>query len=160
MDYLICTVTRLHDRWLQMLKKQSTNAKQHFDVDYTDFVGYVSEKKRLIFIYKCICCGCFVVAYVSNIKQPSFPTPFYSVLVSISVFMALSTVFHSINSPDNSPLSHPVLPVLFLPYWSFIIIIIGHLWRPISWEPWALTKQISTIWYISLRKSPSALIQS
>ena len=31
---------------------------------------------------------------------------FYSVLVSVSVFMALSTVFHSINSPDNSPLSH------------------------------------------------------
>ena len=31
---------------------------------------------------------------------------FYSVLVSISVFMALSTVFHSLNSPDNSPLSH------------------------------------------------------
>ena len=89
-----------------MLKKQSTNAKQHFDVDYTDFVGYVSEKKRLIFIYKCICCGCFVVAYVSNIKQPSFPTPFYSVLVSISVFMALSTVFYSINSPYSSPFSH------------------------------------------------------
>ena len=40
-------------------------------------------------------------------------SPFYSVLVSISVFMALSTVFHCINSPDNSPLSHSVLPVLF-----------------------------------------------
>ena len=46
-------------------------------------------------------------------------TPFYSVLVSVSVFMALSTVFHSINSPNNSLLSHSVLPVLFLPYWSF-----------------------------------------
>ena len=32
---------------------------------------------------------------------------FYSVRVSASVFMALSTVFHSI----NSPLSHSVLPV-------------------------------------------------
>ena len=60
-------------------------------------------------------------------------TPFYSVLVSVSVFMSLSTVFHSINSPDNSPLSHSVLPVLLLPSWSF------HL-------------------YISLWKSPSALI--
>ena len=38
---------------------------------------------------------------------------FYSVLMSISVFMALSTVFHSINSPDNSPLSHSVLLVYF-----------------------------------------------
>ena len=41
------------------------------------------------------------------------------VLVSLSVFMALSTVFHLINSPDNSPLSHSVLPVLILPDWSF-----------------------------------------
>ena len=40
---------------------------------------------------------------------------FYSVLASISVFMALSSVFHSINSPGNSPLSLSVLPVLILP---------------------------------------------
>ena len=39
---------------------------------------------------------------MSNINQLSLPTPFYSVLVSISVFLALSTVLHSINSPDNS----------------------------------------------------------
>ena len=60
-----------------------------------------------------------VAACVFDINQPSLPTPFNSVLVSVSVFMALSTVFHSINSPDNSPLSHSVLPVSFLPYWSF-----------------------------------------
>ena len=58
-----------------------------------------------------------VVVYVKHLSQPSLPTNFYSVLVSISVLMALSTVFHSINSPDNSPLSHPVLPILILPYW-------------------------------------------
>ena len=46
-----------------------------------------------------------------KLNQSSLPTPFYSVRVSISVFMALSSVFRSINSPDNSPLSHPVLPV-------------------------------------------------
>ena len=39
--------------------------------------------------------------------------PFYFVLVSVSVFMALSTVFHSINSPNNSLLSYSVLPVFF-----------------------------------------------
>ena len=50
---------------------------------------------------------------VFDINQPSLPTPCYSVLVSIYVFMALSTVFHSINSPDNSPLSRTVLPVYF-----------------------------------------------
>ena len=61
-----------------------------------------------------------VAVYVFDKKiQPSLPTPFYSVLVSDSVLMALSTLFHSINSPDNSPLSHSVLPVSFLPYWSF-----------------------------------------
>ena len=51
-----------------------------------------------------------VAGYVFDINQPSLLTPLYSVLVSISVFMALSTVFRSINSPDTSPLSHSVLP--------------------------------------------------
>ena len=61
--------------------------------------------------------------YVFDINQPSLPTPFYSVLVFISVFMALSTVFHSINSPNYSSLSHSVLPVLLLPYWFFKLYI-------------------------------------
>ena len=46
-----------------------------------------------------------VTVFVKNINHLSLPTPFYSVLVSISVFVALSTVFHSINSPDNSSFS-------------------------------------------------------
>ena len=46
--------------------------------------------------------------------------------------MALSTVFHSINSPDNFLLSHAVLPVLFLPYWSFWTI---HLFIKVSLSP-------------------------
>ena len=64
-----------------------------------------------------------VTVYVFDINQPSLPTPFYSVLVSVSVFTALSTVFHSINSPYISLLSHSVLPVFFLPYWSFQLYI-------------------------------------
>ena len=59
--------------------------------------------------------GGVVAVYVFDVNQPSLPTPLYCVLVSISAFMALSTVFRSINSPDSSPLSHSVLPVLFLP---------------------------------------------
>ena len=43
----------------------------------------------------------------------------HSFFVSMSVLMVLSTVFHSINSPDNSSFSHFVLLVLYLPYWSF-----------------------------------------
>ena len=61
-----------------------------------------------------------VAGYVLDMKQLSLPTPFFhSVLVSVSVFTALSTVFHSVKSPDNSPSSHSVRPVLFLPYWFF-----------------------------------------
>ena len=60
---------------------------------------------------------------VSDVNQPSLLIPFYSVLESVAVFMALSTVFHSINSPDNSLLFHSVLLVLFLPYWSFELYI-------------------------------------
>ena len=47
-----------------------------------------------------------VTVFVKEINQSSLPTHFYSVLVSISVFLALSIVFPSINSPDNSPFSH------------------------------------------------------
>ena len=60
--------------------------------------------------------------FMSDINQPSLPTPFYSLLESVSVFMALSTVFHSINSPNNSPLSLSVLLVSFLPYCPFIYV--------------------------------------
>ena len=60
-----------------------------------------------------------VAVNVKEINQPSLPTPFYSVLVSVSVFVALPTVFHSIYSPDNFPFSHSVLPVLSLPYRPF-----------------------------------------
>ena len=60
-----------------------------------------------------------VVVDVFDINHPSSPTPSQSVFVSVAVFMVLSTVLNSINSPDNSPLSHSVLSVLFLPYRSF-----------------------------------------
>ena len=62
--------------------------------------------------------GGYVAINVFDINEPSLPTPSKYVAVSVSVFMALSTVFYSINSP-NSLLSHPVLPLLFLPYRSF-----------------------------------------
>ena len=74
-----------------------------------------------------------MLRFMSDVNQPNLPTPFHSVLVSDSVFKALSAAFDSINSPDNSPLSHSVLVVLFLPYWSFQL-------------------------YTSLWRSPSALI--
>ena len=64
-----------------------------------------------------------VAVCVLDINQPSLPTPFYSLLVSGFDCMALSTVFHSANFPDNSPLSHSVLLVLFLPCWSFQLYI-------------------------------------
>ena len=47
-----------------------------------------------------------VAVDVFDINQPSLSASFYSLLASFSVFMALSTVFYSITSPDNSPLSH------------------------------------------------------
>ena len=33
--------------------------------------------------------GGHVMVYVTDVNQPNLPTPFYSVLVSVSVFMAL-----------------------------------------------------------------------
>ena len=72
---------------------------------------------------------------MSDINQPSLPTPFYSVLVSVSVFMVLSTVFRYINSPDNSSFSHSVLVVLALPYWSFQLYIYISLFMKVSFSP-------------------------
>ena len=60
-----------------------------------------------------------VAVYVFDISQPSLPTPFYSVLVSIFLLTALSTAFFSINPPDNYPLSPSVLPLFFQLRWSF-----------------------------------------
>ena len=62
-----------------------------------------------------VCVSCCV----KDINLPSLPTPFYFVPVSVSVAMALSTVFHSINSLDNSPLSHCVLRFYFCLIGSF-----------------------------------------
>ena len=62
-----------------------------------------------------------------------------SVLISISVFTAFSTVFRSINSPDNSPFSDSVLPVLSLPHWSFQLYIS-------SWSPSVLIWSIEVDW--------------
>ena len=72
-----------------------------------------------------------IIIVIVVVVQPSLPTPFYSVLVSVPVFMAHSAVFlfffHSINFPDNSLFSHSALPVLVLPYWFFQLYISGRL---------------------------------
>ena len=51
-----------------------------------------------------------VTVYVLDINQRCLPTLFI-LFVSVSVFITLSTVFHSINSPNNFQLYHSILPV-------------------------------------------------
>ena len=75
--------------------------------------------------------GGYVAVYVFDMNQPSLSTPFNSLLVCVSVFMALSTVFYSINPPDNPPLSRSVLPVLFVLGWSFEL----HIFLEVSLSP-------------------------
>ena len=59
---------------------------------------------------------------VLDINQLSLPTPF-TLFLCLFLSYGPSPVFHSINSPVNSPYSHSVLPVLFLPHWSFQLYI-------------------------------------
>ena len=66
-----------------------------------------------------------VVVYIEDINEPSLPTLFYSVRVSISFFTALSTVFHSINSPENS---QPVVLAL-------LVLSTTHLFMKVSLSP-------------------------
>ena len=69
------------------------------------------------------------VVGMCGLRQKHKPTElahsFFKILFLclVSVVMTLSTVFRSINSPDNSPLSHSVLPVLFLPSQFFQLYI-------------------------------------
>ena len=57
-----------------------------------------------------------VPVYVLDITKPSLPTLSILFFVSVSVFMAISTVFYSMNFPDNSPLSHVFL-------WSYFCLL-------------------------------------
>ena len=75
-----------------------------------------------------------VTVDVYDMNQPSLPTPFYSVLVSISVFMALSTVFHFVNCPYNS------LCFLTLFYRSCLCLL-----RPFSYV--SLNESLLQLWY-------------
>ena len=56
-----------------------------------------------------------VTVYVLNINQLSLPTPFYSVLMSISPLWPFQLYFIPETLPNSSPLSLSVLPALFLP---------------------------------------------
>ena len=90
------------------------------DCSFFLFYSLLHLRHKDVFEQICFVLFCFVpsgspsrcrdvTVYIPDINQPSLPPPFYSALVSASVLMAYSTVFHSINSSDNSPLSHSVL---------------------------------------------------
>ena len=62
-------------------------------------------------------------------NQLSWPTPFYSVLVSVSVFMALSTAFHSLNSPGNFP---PFVPCSSSLISALLVLSTTHIFMKVS----------------------------
>ena len=76
--------------------------------------------------------GCYGLCH--RHKPTELAHSFDSVLVSVSVLMALSTVFHSIYIlPTNFRFLILVLPVLFLPYWSFQLYISPYESLPQLW---------------------------
>ena len=96
-----------------------------------------------------------VTVYVLDLHQPSSSTPFYSDLVLIFVFMALSTVFHSINPPDQSLLLSPaVLPVFILPYRSFQIYTSLRKFAWLWYDPQWLTRFKTPTNYLSMCRLP------
>ena len=99
--------------WSSAVRVHDSQAYRKMDVT-RECISRILELREILSLSHAV--------HVFNINQLSLPTPFYTVLVSIWVFMALSTVFHSINSPDNFLLSHSVLPVLFLPSWSLQVM--------------------------------------
>ena len=69
---------------------------------------------------------------VSDVSQQCLPTPFYSVLLSVFVFVAHSTVCHSINSPENSPFSDSVLSGLIS---ALLVLSTLYLLMKVSFSP-------------------------
>ena len=80
---------------------------------------------------------------MSDIKQPRLPTPFYSVLVSVSVLMTLSTVSHSINSPDNSPFSDSVLPIFIS---ASLVLSTVYMFMKVSFSPDIIPRAVVADW--------------
>ena len=62
-----------------------------------------------------------VAVHVLDINKPSLPTPFYYFLVSVSVFMAFSTVFHSLRLILQTSLRF--LTLFFWSKWSFQLCV-------------------------------------
>ena len=86
----------------------------HVHVHYGHLMG-LPQHVLVVISFTCPCGLTFTWwAYYSlclRHKPTELQHSFYSVPVSVSVLMALSTVFHSINSPDNCLFSHTVLLV-------------------------------------------------
>ena len=101
-----------------MLSKEKKREKKTERKERPDYPNNISRDAIVMFAAKYFHVV-VMLRFMSEINQPSLSTPFYYAPVSIFVLMALSTVFYFIKSPDNSPFSEPVLPVLSLPYWSF-----------------------------------------
>ena len=82
----------------------------------------VCRKQRKTFTCD-FCESCFVFIWPS-FKPPELTRSFsFCSCVCFCLYGPANYMLHSIISPENSPLSHFVLPVLFLPYWSFQLLI-------------------------------------
>ena len=94
--------------------------------------------------------------FVVDINQPSLPTPFFYLLCSC-VYLCLYVPFNCILFHKFSRqlcVSHPVFPVLFLPYWSFQSHINGRLLQP-WYNPLLLTGLKAPTNYVSSSSPPS-----
>ena len=90
--------------------------------DVTVFVWNKPTELAHCFLFRYCICFCLYDPFNYNLFHKfSLQLSLFSLCSSglVSASLVLSTVFHSINSPDNSPFSHSVLPVFSLPYWSF-----------------------------------------
>ena len=72
-----------------------------------------------------------MLRFMCDTDQPSLPTSSCSVLVSVSVVMALSTLFHSINSPDNSVFSL----CSSNPFSALLVLSTTYLFMKVSFSP-------------------------
>ena len=115
----------LHRHLFGILNYFGTCTVLHLPTPFFSPVFIYSLMYFVLFVWGC-CSLCF--RHKPTKFAYCFLFIFLSVLVFVFIYMALSTVFHSINSPDNSLLSHSVLPAL-------LVLSTIHLFMKVPFSP-------------------------
>ena len=134
---------------------EQNNFNKSWKWAYRDFCFYRTEiklqKKKNCLLYTkkcvCVCVYCMWVTVTLNGSVKSVKClPCISKLKRLQICACLAVCTVYVNSPDSSPLSHSILPVLFLPNWSFQLYKI-YLYESLPSLPRCFNSAVEILWF-------------